>query len=170
MKCFFLTLFILSGLSAFAQTDSIVYERQRKKINDLLDERNERFGQFDVSLSQKTGIFGWKTKKDMQRSLDILAEIAKTDNNILKETKVLLDYKDLQKSQVQTKVIDVSGRINNYMKTITKLQIQNDRLNTELQDAEKRNSTLLWISIVSGLIALGLLVFIFSRRQHRASH
>src|SRR5690606_20082981 len=76
--------------------DSLEYEIQRQKVNQLLDRRASRFGHFDESLKKRTGIFGMKTKKDMQASINILLEIVRTDNEIFKETRHLLSYKDQQ--------------------------------------------------------------------------
>src|SRR5690606_7334543 len=92
-----LTLLLVCSLSVNAQ-DTLAYEVQRQRVNDLLNKRTARFGQFNQSLEARTGIFGFKTKKDMQASIDILKEIIATDNHIFKETKVLLDYKDMEKT------------------------------------------------------------------------
>src|SRR5690606_13655972 len=91
-------LFASQSQDLYAQADSRTYELQRQKVNQLLEERRARFGKFDESLKKKTGIFGLKTKKDMQASIDILESIVKTDNNIFVETKKLIDFKDQQLS------------------------------------------------------------------------
>ena len=84
-----LIFFLAYSLECSAQQDSSAYQMQRKKINLLLADRSSKFGQYDQSLSSRTGIFGLKTKKDMQRSIDILTEIVRTDNNIFVELKFL---------------------------------------------------------------------------------
>ena len=69
---------VFCSTTAFSQpstSDSSGYEAQRQKVNELLQQRSARFGQFDESLKQRTGIFGLKTKKDMQASIDILKQI-----------------------------------------------------------------------------------------------
>src|SRR6476661_8903049 len=65
MKLYFI-LVLISGFSfiAAAQEDTSAYEAQRRKINQLLADRSAKFGQYDESLSRRTGIFGLKTKKD----------------------------------------------------------------------------------------------------------
>ena len=87
---------------SMAQSDSSAYQLQRKKINSLLAERSEKFGHYDQSLTKRTGIFGLKTKKDMQRSIDILTDIVLNDNSVFKELKTLMEYKDYEKSTVET--------------------------------------------------------------------
>src|SRR5690554_2014778 len=90
--------FIVLGTCPLRAQDSLDYEIQRQKVNTLLKDRSERFGQFYESLESKTGIFGLKTKKDMQKSIDILKAIVLNDNHILKETQILVRYKDQEKS------------------------------------------------------------------------
>jgi hypothetical protein len=133
MRTALLTLFtlFLTGSELLAQNDSSAYQTQRIKINNLLNQRSERFGQYENSLGTRSGIFGLKTKRDMQASNDILRQIVLTDNDIFNELKVLLDYKDLEKSEVQTRAETVEGRIERYQSTITRLQQENQKLRTE---------------------------------------
>jgi len=125
---------LLTIVKLFAQNDSSAYQTQRVKINKLLDQRSERFGQYENSLGTRSGIFGLKTKRDMQTSNDILRQIVLTDNDIFSELKVLLDYKDLEKSEVLTRAETVEGRIEKYQSTITRLQQENQKLLTEAEN------------------------------------
>src|SRR3546814_13602919 len=88
-------------------SDTSGYEAQRQKVNQLLQQRSARFGQFDESLKKRTGIFGLKTKKDMQASIDILKQIVLTDNEVFRETKMLLDYKEFEKWQISHKATEI---------------------------------------------------------------
>ena len=159
---------MLGGLSAVAQNptpDTAGYETQRQKVNELLDQRTERFGKFNESLTKRTGIFGLKTKKDMQASIDILKEIVLTDNDIFRETKMLLDYKDFQTSQVTQRADEYDGRINGYIKTISKLQREQERLTAELEKVEKSHLRNQGLVVLLALVAGGMLVFLIVRRQ-----
>ncbi|WP_423146118.1 hypothetical protein [Rubrolithibacter danxiaensis] len=157
----FILLFLFSSfyLTAGAQNNS-AYELQRKKVNGLLEARSSKFGQYDESLTMHTGIFGLKTKKDMQRSIDILRDIVQTDNAVFKELKILLDYKDLEKKEVQTKAEETGSRISKYMQTITKLQAQNDKLQKEVIEMENKNTspTLYIVTIAVLVIAVVFLI------------
>lgn len=68
-----LFLFLIS-LSASAQNaDSTSFEAQRMRVNKLIEDRKVKFGEYDMSLEKKTGIFGlFKSKDDMQKTIDIL--------------------------------------------------------------------------------------------------
>jgi hypothetical protein len=64
----------------------------------------------------------------MQTSNDILRQIVLTDNDIFSELQVLLNYKDLEKSEVLTQAETVEGRIERYQSTIAQLQQENQKL------------------------------------------
>ena len=59
-------LFIVFSLTflpiSYAQ-DTSAYELQRAKINALLTERSAKFGHYDESLNERTGIFGFRRKR-----------------------------------------------------------------------------------------------------------
>ncbi|MBC6110353.1 hypothetical protein ACFOG5_05760 [Pedobacter fastidiosus] len=139
-KYFYLLSILLLNIQAFAQQDTMAYSSQRVKVNSLLTERSARFGQYDESLNQRTGIFGWQTKKDIKNSNEILRQVVLTDNNIFKELKVLMDYKDLQNQQKVAAADDSQERIENYMRTIKKLQDQNAQLKEDANHAGKNTS------------------------------
>ena len=150
--------FLFIGGFANAQNDTSAYETQRNRINQLLSDRSNKFGQYDNSLRKRSGIFGLKTKKDMQFSNDILTEIVLTDNHIFTELKVLLDYKDFEKKDVETRAVTVESRIDNYMLTITRLQQENEKLKSESDRKEnKENGMLIYLVIL--LIALLIAIF-----------
>lgn len=165
-----LLLFLLLTCHAvFAQSvssDTSGYERQRLKVNELLTQRSARFGQFDESLKKRTGIFGLKTKKDMQASIDILKQIVLTDNEIFKETKALLDYKEFEKEQVSQRATEFDSRINGYIRTISKLQQSHDQLTNEIAVLERRNQRYAGLALLFGtLVAAGAVCLIFRRQK-----
>lgn len=121
----------------------------------MLDQRSTKFGQYTESLNQRTGIFGLKTKKDMQKSIDILLNIILTDNAILKETKVLLDYKAFQQQKVVIQSKETDEKNISYMRTINKLQSQNEILQREIDELKKSKATAtVYIIVLLTLIAL----------------
>ncbi|GAA4086829.1 hypothetical protein GCM10022392_04760 [Mucilaginibacter panaciglaebae] len=134
-------------MNAAAQfkADSIAYQRQRAKINAMLAVRTEKFGQYDESLSKHTGIFGLQTKKDIRRSNNILMDIVKTDNNIYRELKILLEYRTFQQNQVQDQSKETEHIATESMYTINRLQDQLLKLkkqneeNIKLQDKASLN-------------------------------
>jgi hypothetical protein len=159
---------ILAVTSSFVygvNPDSLAYQLQRAKINGLLAQRADKFNQYSTSLNTKTGIFGWQTKKDIRRSGEILMDIAKTDEVIFKEIKILLDYKTFQTTQVVAQSHDSEDRSFNYMKTINKLREQNDQLKvTQAREIDEyRQKQTMHIIIILLLIAAS--IFLFFRRS-----
>jgi len=152
-KLLSIVIFTVLSQQSFAQ-DTLAYEIQRKRVNDLLNQRSARFGQFNQSLQSRTGIFGLKTKKDMQASIDILKEIVATDNHIFKETKVLLDYKDMEKTFISYQANQSAERINGYVNTISKqqkIQEQQSQQIKELQQKSDRYFVYLLLSLLIGI-------------------
>lgn len=153
---------ILINSPLFAQSDTSAYSTQRKKINLLLEDRSAKFSQYDNSLTRKSGIFGLKTKRDMQASNDILTQIVITDNNIFSELKILLDYKDFEKKEVELRAETVEGRVDRFQTTITRLQQENDKLKGELQ-MHQGKSEKMSAYLVSSILAL-IIVVIYAAR------
>jgi len=139
-KYFYLLSILFFNIQSFAQQDTTAYSAQRVKVNSLLAERSRRFGQYDESLNQRTGIFGWQTKRDIKNSNEILREVVLADNNIFKELKVLMEYKDLQNQQKVAVADHSQERIETYMHSIKKLQDQNAALTKEL--SQKNNKSI----------------------------
>jgi hypothetical protein len=151
-----------AGVYAHANNDSLAYKLQRKKINSMLAQRAQKFGQYDESLTKHTGIFGFQTKKDIRRSNDILMDIVKTDNDIYKELKILLDYRIFQQTQVQNHSQETEQSTLGYMNTINKLRTQIDVLKADAeaqqqQDEKIRNILIIAVLALSGLIFLMLM-------------
>ena len=148
------------NVRAHENSDSIAYQSQRKKINTMLDQRKQKFGQYSQSLSMHTGIFGLQTKKDIRRSNDILMDIVKTDEDIFVQTKILLEYRTFQQTQVQTHSAETDNANLGFMNTINKLRKQNEQLKKDAEvAAEKQQKTSQTaLAIIAGLIIIVLLL------------
>lgn len=156
----FLMAFSIQG---HAQNDSAAYQSQRIKINALLMQRSAKFGQYEQSLTARTGIFGFQTKNDIKNSNEILREIALNDNNIFRELKVLMDYKDVQVQQVQNTAAINNDRIQRYMLAIKKLQDRNYELKLRLQKQSLRQNVLYYAGGLLILICAGLIYILLKK-------
>jgi hypothetical protein len=143
--------------------DTSAYEIQRAKVNGLLAERSAKFGQYDQSLDTRTGIFGFQTKRDIRNSNEILRQVALTDNDIFKELKVLLDYKDLQFEQVQTNAANTTENLLNYRRTIKQLQDQNQTLTGQVEQFESKN-TLVYLLMFTFALATAILAYLLRQK------
>lgn len=157
------SLLLFSTFQASAiQRDTTAYQTQRLKVNSLLAERSAKFGQYDKSLDTKTGIFGLQTKGDIKKSNEILRQIVLADNNIFKELKILMDYKDQEIKQVQNEAAEVNKRMQNYMQLIKKLQDQNEVLKKQSTHTSSFASYIIALLIIA---LLGTIYFFNKKRK-----
>jgi len=165
----FLLLFCLTfSYRAVAQSnDTSAYLTQRLKINSLLADRSARFGQYDLSLNARTGIFGLQTKQDLKNSNEILRAIILNDNNIFRELKILMNYKDQQVQQVQSTASSTKKRIAGYMLSIKNLQEQNEMLKERADKVEAKSNTSTYIIILLSLIIVGGGIFFYTKLKQR---
>lgn len=169
---FIYILLLYSGVSttslAQQNQDSVSFETQRKRVNELLEQRSHKFGDYTSSLEQKTGIFGlFKTKSDMQKSIDILKSVVINDNAIFVETRKLLNLKDSEAEHFQSLSREYDQRITAYMKTISKLQAENEQLRATiktLEEEEHKDNKYLYITAVLFLVG-GILYLGYKRRK-----
>lgn len=161
-KILLLVAFCFSMIAANAQanSDSLAYQAQRKRINSMLDQRKQKFGQYTQSLSMHTGIFGLQTKKDIRRSNDILMDIVKTDDDIFVQLKILLEYRTFQQIQVQSRSVETDNANLGFMNTINKLRAQNEKLQRDAKAAEEQQqkTSQTALAIIVGLIIIILLL------------
>jgi cell division protein FtsB len=158
-----LCFFAMSNLFAQTQvnTDSVAYQNQRKKINQMLAARKLKFGQYSQSLSQHTGIFGFQTKDDIRRSSSILMDIAKTDDNIFKELKILFEYSAFQQRQIQDHSKEAETISQNYAAALNKLKQRNAQLKADLQ----RKSTFTSVYIIVIVLMLASILYLLYQKN-----
>jgi hypothetical protein len=162
-----LLFFIAEGVFAQNNSDSVAYQLERTKINAMLTQRAQKFGQYDQSLTMHTGIFGFQTKKDIRNSNAILMNIVKTDDDIYKEIKILLDFRTFQQSQVQTKAKETEDNTVGYMNAINKLRTQIDLLKAEADKQQRQAEKNTQRFIVSLVLALVAILLLATRRRKR---
>lgn len=166
IKRLFFLVFLLTSYAASAQnTDSTSFEAQRMRVNKLIEDRKVKFGEYDLSLEQKTAIFGlFKSKDDMQRTIDILKNIVITDNNIFLETRRLISIKDDEKQKFQNLASEYDKQVSAYMGTINKLQKENEKLKKDIENLEgSDNSSNILLYIALAIIAV--LSYLIYRNQ-----
>nr|WP_067063311.1 hypothetical protein [Mucilaginibacter sp. L294] len=175
-RLFILTalLFFATGVFAQVKTDSAAYSVQRAKINAMLAARKVKFGQYDTSLTKRSGIFHMQTKGDIRKSNDILMDIVDTDDEIFIELKKLFDYRTnqlnytaYQKKQVESNAKEVEKTRLSYMSTINRFREQNEDLKTQLdkQKAAYESKQRLYVIAIAFTLALILVVLLIKRKR-----
>jgi len=164
IRAFFLLFCLFCATNTMAiQKDTSAYQTQRLRINALLAERSAKFGQYELSLSARTGIFGLQTKNDLKNSNEILRGIILSDNNIFRELKVLMNYKDQEVEQVQSTAENTNKRVEGYVLAIKKLQEQNEELKKDSGQTIEKKDTATYIIIFLILIIIGGTLYFVNR-------
>ncbi len=163
-------IFMYTNLRVYAQepSDSLAYQLQRKKINTMLDQRRQTFGQYDQSLGMHTGIFGLQTKKDIRRSNDILMQIVKTDDEIFRQLKILLDYRAFQQTQAVNHSHELEDNSLAYMAGINKLRNELDKAKKDAEQAKQQQLILKRYLCILAVLLLSILFLLSRKRAVRA--
>ena len=158
MKKTILIIFAFYFQVTVAQNDMM----EKKKLYDLLEQRKQRFNSYSSSIEKRSGIFGNKTKKDIQQSNEILREIVRTDNDIINVLNRAVDFKTYEK-------VNLNYNVNENSQQLENLTRATDTLEKQVMFLKKENTTLQedakWAKakIITLLIAL-IIMLIFIRK------
>lgn len=157
--------FVHTGFANYNPGD--LYQKQREKVNSLLEERSQKLSYHKQAAHEKSGLLGlFKSKKDREKTIHILEEVLLMDNQILLETKTLIDLKESEHQQLDGLSEEYEVQANAYRNTISKLQEQNSRLKEDIEASRRINQKYLGAFLLSALVALGLLIFTISKGRH----
>jgi hypothetical protein len=107
-KIYFISVLSFLSFMSYAKEDPL---KDRKDLQILLQERREKFDSYTSSLEKHSGIFGNKTKKDIQASNEVLINIVETDNRIISTLYRVMDLRNFEKSN---KTFDAIKQNQNY--------------------------------------------------------
>lgn len=72
--------------------------QDRMNLQNLLTERAKNYSTYTSSIQKRSGIFGNKTKHDIEKSNDVLIAIVTIDNDIMDALNRALSYKTFEKT------------------------------------------------------------------------
>lgn len=133
-------LFLTSTLCVASEADSSNY--YRTELKDLLKLRKEKFEAYSLSLEQRSGIFGNKTKGDIKQSNRVLIDIVRSDNHIIQVLNRVLDFRTYEKVNMNYDLNENARQVNNLMQASDTLSKQVITLKKEKEKLEKENSKL----------------------------
>ncbi|WP_235954762.1 Clp protease ClpB [Cyclobacterium salsum] len=125
----------------------------QEKLNRLLQERETLHQEWQVSESKKSGLFGNRTKKDMEATNEWMGRIIQKDNQIMQELEML---KDIQTTEISYEKEDYKYIAQKAEADIVKLKralLEKDK--DILQEKEKKR-TYEWTTLVFFLSSLTL--------------
>ncbi|HYV91093.1 MAG TPA: LPXTG cell wall anchor domain-containing protein [Chitinophagales bacterium] len=157
---FFISIFLFHHLQAQDSLGNI------SELQKLLKDRKDRFDEYAIAADKRTGIFGNKSKKNLEQSVEILLEIVKTDNNIFNELSHAIVKRGMAKAdysydQIESK--QTIDRLTQAADTLNKQLIMVKEMNASL---EKKAGMQKGISyLLAGVILLLLLFLLITRRK-----
>ena len=168
-KIFFLGLTFLWSATAVLSQDKPEERTQdrtadRAQLHELLQERQKKFGSYTASLKKRSGIFGGKTKVDLQRSNKVLMDIIDTDNRMISVLNRVVDFKTYEKVNMNYELLSCNERVENLQRAVDALNTHVSKLTSSNTALEKRTGNLKFLTTTFGILVLGLLIFIAVRR------
>ena len=140
---------------------SIIFQRgdaqqagnsDKELMMQILKERQDHFSDYTKSLDESTGIFGLKTKKDIQRSNSILIDIVKLDNRLIAVLNRELSYKDFEKTSMNYRSLDDQKTMDllqqNIVSSENKMKEMNGKLLADQHQINNRNRVIVLLILL----------------------
>lgn len=156
---FLLTAIVLSIQSVAQSTPA-----DRAQLMKLLEQRREKFDAYATSIEKHSGIFGNKTKKDMQQSNQVLTEIVRTDNMIISVLNRTVDFKNYEKVNLNYDVQAHAERVNKLLRSIDTLQKQVQILNANKNYLSVKLQRLQFVMFFLVTLCIAFLVLMLRKR------
>ncbi len=150
LLCFLLCLGMMKALPQGSITE-------RKDLHDLLETRRQKFDAYSGSLERKSGFFGNKTKKDVQKSNDVLTDILAIDNHIISLLNRVVDFRNYEKVNRNYDLYASREQLSNLEHAADTLLKQLDAstvLNAHLKTKIKRLQWEFWLLFVAFITVL----------------
>ena len=132
MKKILLFLILISSFSGILAQD---YLQSVNELQKLLQQRQDRFAAYTQAADRRSGIFGNKTKKDLESSREILLGIVQLDNQIMDELNRAIAVRGMAKA-------DYTVDAGQYQRTIDQLSFAADTLEKQLNVATETKASL----------------------------
>lgn len=156
----FSILFYLTTLQLSAQDRTA----GRQELQNLLNERKEKFDAYTNSLEKRSGIFGGKSKADVQRSNEVLIDIVKTDNKIISTLNRVSDFRTFEKVNMNYDLIKCNEQLSNLRNAVDTLNKQLIVLTAANASLKNKSGGFQWL-IYGLLSAIAVLVILLYRKR-----
>lgn len=134
----------------------------QEKLNKLVTERQQLHQQWQQSESQKSGIFGNRTKKDMIATNEWMARIIQKDNQIMEELEML---KEIETAEIGFEKDDYKFIAQKQEQDIGKLKRALADKDEEIAKGKSNKRTYEWTTFIFFLISVALGVMYYKARR-----
>ena len=139
--------------------------QERMNLQNLLAERAKNFSAYTSSIQKRSGIFGNKTKTDIQKSNEVLLAIVTLDNDIMDALNRALSYKTFEKTTDNYSSRDCEMRLKQSMQVTDTLMKQLTAVEKKIR---KQNSSASIYSVLFYIALSGCLAMFIMLRRKRA--
>ncbi len=123
-------LFCVFILPAFARTQV----ENRMNLQNLLAERAKNFSVYASSIQKRSGIFGNKSKNDLEKSNEVLIDIVTLDNEIMDALNESLNYKTFERTTDNYSARDCEMKLQQSMMVTDTLMKQINLLESKIKN------------------------------------
>ena len=123
------------------------------KLDKLVQERDQLHAQWKASESQKTGIFGNRTKKDMIETIEWMEQIISKDNQIMDELRMIGSIETTVISQEKEDYKSITLKLEQDVQALKRALAEKDKeIDAKLSERRKFE----WATLIFFLSTLGL--------------
>ncbi len=147
-------------------------EHQRVELQKLVEERENRFGDYSRAAASRSGFFGNKTKGDLKRQMEIMTQIVKTDNKIISTLNNFLDYRTFQRTEMsysQAELDSKNRRLDELTTTLSK-KLKDSEATKKTMALKLRWAKLLNYILLASLAGLSFLLWKAKRFNRLSAH
>ena len=160
-----ITALILSFLHTGAQE---IQMQDRMALQNLLAERAKNFSAYTNSIQKRSGIFGNKTKADIQKSNEVLLAIVTLDNDIMDALNRALSYKTFEKTTDNYSSRDCEQRLQQSMHVTDTLLKQLTLVEKKIKKGN--NSASLYKALFYLALATSIILFVLLKRKKSGAY
>lgn len=136
----------------------------QERLKKLITEREQLHQQWEASESQKSGIFGNRTKKDMTATNEWLIRILKKDNQIINELEML---KEIETTEIGYEKEDYKFIAQKAEQDIVKLKRALSLKDEEIQSGLKEKRTYEWTTLIFFVSSMVLGYLYYKKRTRQ---
>jgi uncharacterized protein YeeX (DUF496 family) len=141
----------------------------QEEINKLTAERENLYRKYKEAESLSTGIFGNRSKDDMQTTIDALNEIIKKDNEILEELKHIQADSQVEFTNKYNDLIQQNNDLSQKNRELSEMTERHKGYSKEnhemLQATEDKQILFMSLLVIFGILAVVYIVKYFSLKS-----
>jgi len=163
MKNFLIVFIIIVSISS-SSIKAQMPMQERMNLEKLLAERAKNFSAYTSSIQHRSGIFGNKTKSDIQKSNEVLLAIVTLDNDIMDALNRALSYKTFEKTTDNYSNRDCEMQLKHSMQVTDTLMKQLDIVEQKIRH-QNNSASLYQVLFYVTLAGCFIMIILLKRKK-----